>query len=262
MCLVYVGRRPVPASGKYSVNRCGTAGHSRIAFWGNARGCTAACRRELARAAARGSRAAPAGALLPQNAWQGGRARAAAEKRTAGGAGASGRERWARRRGSEKRTRSAGTEAHPRTPAGDVRRSRLYRGVSTAAGVRGGTAADHRAVTAIPKGLGISATVLIETSICCTGPRTGCWRICARMGWILPKHRHRRYASSGAVVRACADRAQPRHRADGPADDPRTSPINPFGAAQSRPGAWWLTDRTNGSLVLSAGYTCGATSSP
>ena len=38
------------------------------------------------RAAARGSRTARAGAQLPQNARQGGRARAAAEKRTAGGA--------------------------------------------------------------------------------------------------------------------------------------------------------------------------------
>ena len=34
---VCVGRRPVPASGKYSVNRCGTAEHSRIGDEGRVR---------------------------------------------------------------------------------------------------------------------------------------------------------------------------------------------------------------------------------
>ena len=76
-------------------------------------------------AAARGTRGAPAGALLPQNAWQGGRARAAAEKRTAGGACGSFkelrqrlRERWARRRGSDRRSCARQREEQPRRRRG------------------------------------------------------------------------------------------------------------------------------------------------
>ena len=73
--------------------------------------------------AARGSRAAPAGALLPQNAWQGGRAgEAAARQLKAARAKLTElrqrlRERWARRRGSERRNRiSGGTEAPAAAP--------------------------------------------------------------------------------------------------------------------------------------------------
>ena len=81
--------------GKYSVYGCGRTGHIRNGvvrnevwerFWRSASGCTAACRRELEELRPRGIGTAPAGALLPQNARQGGRAREAAERETASGA--------------------------------------------------------------------------------------------------------------------------------------------------------------------------------
>ena len=108
----------------------GRAGHSRIGVlrnevWegsgGNARGCTAACRRELAelrrevleeRRQARYYRRMHGKAVEREqrlkSELQAARAKLELRQRL--------RERWARRRGSEKRTRSAGTEAAAAAP--------------------------------------------------------------------------------------------------------------------------------------------------
>ena len=94
-CQRTIAAQIIDQKGKYSVYRCGSSGHNRNGVlrnevWedsGEVRmGAHGGMREPDSRAAARGNRGAPAGALLPQNAWQGGRARAAAERETASGA--------------------------------------------------------------------------------------------------------------------------------------------------------------------------------
>ena len=112
----------------------------------------------------------------------------------------------------------------------------------------------------IPKGFSVWVTVLID--ICCTGPRTGCWRICARMGWI----RHR-LASSGpcAPLREALiarSRTGQHWHADGPLEakwvfSAHAGP-DPFGAGADSISDHRRSSTAGGAAVVLA---CGATSS-
>ena len=86
-CQRTIAAQIIDQNGKYSVYRCGSSGHIRngVLLWEDSGEVRKAARRLPERAggaAARGTRGAPAGATA---AWQAGRARAAAEKRTASG---------------------------------------------------------------------------------------------------------------------------------------------------------------------------------